>query len=262
MLMSLFGTVAPALRLPPLWAAGEQGILIDPSTAGTLYQDDAGTTPVTSAGQSVGRVLDLSGRGAHLPQATAAKRPTFQTDSSGRPYLAFDGVDDRLSSSALAWGTSTVTVVVAMRREGGGGARQIAGFGNTSSDAGSWGLLAQPVTGDPIAYGLRRRGVTGVQNFDSSNNWPATETAVITMVQSMSAPLARLQRNGVLDAETTASGGTGTFGTWSIDVGARPNDTTPFAGRIYGLLAINRLLTTQELALAERWMARKCGVTL
>lgn len=87
---------------PPLslFAAGEQGAWYDPSdltvakvgwaaangTAGfmtahpqhTLFQDAVGTTPVTALGQPVGRMLDKSGRGNHLTQATAAARPTLE----------------------------------------------------------------------------------------------------------------------------------------------------------------------------------------
>lgn len=60
-----------------MFAAGEQGIWLDPSDLTTLFQDSAGTTPVTAAGQPVGKVLDKSGRGNHATQATAASRPTY-----------------------------------------------------------------------------------------------------------------------------------------------------------------------------------------
>jgi len=38
--------------------AGEEGVWYDPSDFSTLFQDSAGTTPVTAVGQSVGLVLD------------------------------------------------------------------------------------------------------------------------------------------------------------------------------------------------------------
>ena len=43
-----------------LFAASEPGFWYDPSDISTLFQDAAGTTPVTAAGQSVGLVLDKS----------------------------------------------------------------------------------------------------------------------------------------------------------------------------------------------------------
>ena len=43
-----------------LFRAGEQGFAYDFNDLTTLYQDAAGTTPVTGAGQPVGLVLDKS----------------------------------------------------------------------------------------------------------------------------------------------------------------------------------------------------------
>lgn len=68
----------------------------DPSDLTTLYQDAAGTTPVTAAGQPVGRMLDKSGNGYHLRQTVAAARPTYQTDGELH-WLSYDGVDDTLT---------------------------------------------------------------------------------------------------------------------------------------------------------------------
>lgn len=60
-----------------LFAAGEQGVWYDPSDLTTLFQDSAGTTPVTAVEQPVGRMLDLSGRGNHATQSTSAARPVL-----------------------------------------------------------------------------------------------------------------------------------------------------------------------------------------
>jgi hypothetical protein len=46
-----------------LFAMGEQGYWLDPSDFSTMFQDSAGTTPVTAVGQNVGLILDKS-RGA------------------------------------------------------------------------------------------------------------------------------------------------------------------------------------------------------
>ena len=43
-----------------LFANGEQGFFYDPSDMGTMFQDAAGTIPVTATGKSVGLVLDKS----------------------------------------------------------------------------------------------------------------------------------------------------------------------------------------------------------
>jgi hypothetical protein len=60
-----------------LFTNNEQGAWYDPSDITTLFQDTAGTTPVTAAGQSVGLMLDKSGRGNHATQANLAQRPIY-----------------------------------------------------------------------------------------------------------------------------------------------------------------------------------------
>ena len=60
-----------------LFGAGEQGGWYDVSDMSTLFQDEAGATPVTAVEQPVGRILDKSGRGNHATQATTTKRPVL-----------------------------------------------------------------------------------------------------------------------------------------------------------------------------------------
>lgn len=60
-----------------LFASGEQGVWYDPSDITTMFQDAAGTTPVTAVEQPVGRILDKSGRGNHATQPTGTKRPVL-----------------------------------------------------------------------------------------------------------------------------------------------------------------------------------------
>lgn len=60
-----------------LFAGGEPGVWYDPSDLTTLFQDSAGTTPVTAPNQTVGKILDKSGRGNNATQATLAQRPTY-----------------------------------------------------------------------------------------------------------------------------------------------------------------------------------------
>jgi hypothetical protein len=60
-----------------LFASNEQGVWYDPSDMATLFQDAAGTTPVTAVEQPVGLILDKSGRGNHASQSTSTARPVL-----------------------------------------------------------------------------------------------------------------------------------------------------------------------------------------
>jgi hypothetical protein len=52
------GGGSPAFTPLALFSSGEQGWWYDPSNLSTLFQDAAGTVPVTAAGQPVGRLMD------------------------------------------------------------------------------------------------------------------------------------------------------------------------------------------------------------
>ena len=69
------GVLTPMNTL--LFGSGEQGAWYDPADLSTLFQDTAGTTPVTAVEQAVALMLDKSGRGNHASQATSTKRPRY-----------------------------------------------------------------------------------------------------------------------------------------------------------------------------------------
>ena len=60
-----------------IFYGGEPGVWFDPSDLTTLFQDNLGATPVTAPAQTVGMMLDKSGRGNHATQATLAQRPIY-----------------------------------------------------------------------------------------------------------------------------------------------------------------------------------------
>ena len=60
-----------------LFYANEQGFWYDPSDFSAMFQDSAGTTPVTAVEQPVGLMLDKSGNNNHASQATPAYRPVL-----------------------------------------------------------------------------------------------------------------------------------------------------------------------------------------
>lgn len=77
--VSLRGQLLSGSRFSPLslFTASEPGLWYDPSDLTTMFEDTAGTIPVTTPGQSVARINDKSGRGNNATQPTAASRPTY-----------------------------------------------------------------------------------------------------------------------------------------------------------------------------------------
>lgn len=88
-----------AALIASLYGNGEQGAFYVPKPVvlgqQVLFQDAAGTTPVTADGDPVGLMLDLSGNDNHAMQEVSGSRPVYRTDGT-RHWLEFDGVDDAL----------------------------------------------------------------------------------------------------------------------------------------------------------------------
>ena len=53
------------------------GTILEVNDMSYLYQDAAGTTPVTAVEQPVGKIIDKSGNGNHATQSVTASRPTL-----------------------------------------------------------------------------------------------------------------------------------------------------------------------------------------
>lgn len=72
--------------------AGTEGFVLDPFDLSTMFQDSAGTIPVTAPGQPVGLIHSKWGNTMRpFSQVTAASRPSL----SDLGHLSYDGVDDR-----------------------------------------------------------------------------------------------------------------------------------------------------------------------
>lgn len=100
---------------PDLWfLASEQGIWLDPSDMSVMFQDSAGTIPVTAVEQPVGKILDKSGRGNHATQATAASRPVLSARKNlllATTTLATQNVTTVATPYTLSHtGTGTITL--------------------------------------------------------------------------------------------------------------------------------------------------------
>ena len=87
------GIVRSVFSVASLFKDGQQGFWYDPTEIDTLYQDSAGTTPVTLAGEPVGLVIDKSGNTNNATQSISASRPTYNVNPE---RLTLDKVDDSI----------------------------------------------------------------------------------------------------------------------------------------------------------------------
>jgi hypothetical protein len=102
--LALLASFDPSELSPSLW--------LDSADIATMFQDSAGTIPVTTAADPVGRISDKSGADRHIVQATAGSRPAFR-QTSGKNGWENDGVDDNLATAAgQTWPASCDVFIV------------------------------------------------------------------------------------------------------------------------------------------------------
>jgi len=90
-----------------LFSNNEQGFFYDPSDLSAMFQDAAGTIPVTAAGQPIGLIRDKSGRNNHASSTTSSRRPIFEQ----KPILGANFVTDSTLAEPSKWNTGVASGV-------------------------------------------------------------------------------------------------------------------------------------------------------
>jgi hypothetical protein len=108
--VSLTGYIPINGGVASLFTAGEQGAWYDPSDLSTMYQDSAGTTPVTAVGQPVGLMLDKrlgAVRGSNVASAAYVTPPSFDNVTTSLSATSFSQTGGTTASrSALVLSTT------------------------------------------------------------------------------------------------------------------------------------------------------------
>ncbi len=269
-------TVASEVSPVSFFTASERGAVWNPNDISTLFQDIAGTTPVTTAGQPVGKMLDLSPNANHwVAAADNTTRPTYQVDSDGKGYLSFDGTNDVLFAPV-----PFVTPTVDMRHSA-----CIGMFGTAPAserDAlGCYGATTTPFV-EPFAFKSVGSVSYSLRNDASGGFSPASGT-IAGILDGTNKRVVSAHYNGPSSTmrqrdagQRPAGGGTGYTapGGWSNTIGSAGlayavtraslgarGFVAPsgfFAGRLYAGYVINRFVTDTEVKNGEDWTAARC----
>jgi len=254
------GVSNPDAVIEALFAASEQGAWYDPSDLSTMFQDSAGTTPVTAAGQPVGKILDKSGRNNHASQATAAKRPLLQNDGVNN-YLAFDGVDDSLATAAIDFTSTDKMSVFSGVRKADDTVRIVFELSPAvTSNPGSFYLVTGTDSGFNAYSSLSRgAGAAGPSVTAGTQVQTGVDSAVIATFHDIAGDLSTIRRNTVAGTNGVGDKGSGNFGNYPLFIGARYQTSLFLNGRLYSAIVLGRLATTQEITDTETWVNSKTG---
>lgn len=257
MLMAMsYAAFASARSWTPanLFAAGEVGAWYDPSDFNTMFQDSAGTTPVTAVEQPVGLIRDKSGRGNHASQATSTSRPVLRQEN-GLYYLEFDGTDDSLATSSIDFSaTDKMTVFAGVRKLSDAATNVIFEFSADSNlNDGAFGFFVPATFPD---YTWRSRG-TAASSLSAGNNVASPITHVVTGVGAIGTDQCVLRLNASQVGTSATDQGTGNYGNYPLYIGRRGGSTLPFTGRLYSLIIRGAQSTADQISRAEAWVDTK-----
>ena len=249
--------IAGTLYFSPLtlFSAGEQGAWYDPSDLSTLFQDSAGTTPVTAVGQPVGKMNDKSGRGNHAIQATSASRPILQQDGSGRYYLACDGIDDGLASvSAIDFTTTDKsTISIGLRKLSDAARASILELGNGVNNS----FRVEAPTSAAPNYNFASAGSTS--SSITATTFTAPITNIVTGIGSVSTDTAIIRINGVQLGSSITDQGTGNYRNDTLFLFRRGGSSLPFNGNFYGAVIRGAASSASQISQLEAYMNAKTG---
>lgn len=245
-----------------LWPLGtEARAWYEPSLLnGTLFQDAAGTQPVTAIGQPVGLMLDRSGQGNHATQVTASKRPLLQQDGGGLYYLDFDGLDDAMVTGSVNFtSTDKVTMVTGLRRRGTSTGVLLEMSSNFNSNS-AFAAFA-PISGNSVYFVTQAGG--GIYSSAQLSDVAAPSLGVFAFAadRALATNEVSIRKNGV--AATTGraenSNTSGNYGNHPLYIGGRGGSSLFFNGALYGLIVVGAAPSAGEIANAETFMNIRTG---
>lgn len=234
-------------------------ILLDPSNSGSRFQDSGGTSALTVAGQSLGRINDIGGGSNHFAMGTAGKRPTFGQEG-GRSYVSADAVDDCLVSvnSLDLSGVNKLTMIFGLRKRTISNPAIIAELGGNGEGSGAFAVNATP-----SGFNVEGTGSSATsQAFIDTANPVLSVLTVQIDLSGASGWVTRIQHNNDAVTDNTLAGSR-TFLNANLNLFSR--DTYALFGPIdlYSFVLLGgNFPSDANLLMLRQYVAGKTGVTL
>lgn len=265
----LAGNTAGGLR--PNQIGSSLVLWFDAQVKGTLYQDSAATTPVAANSDPVGFWGDKGRLAANVTQATAGKRPVYNTAGiNNRPALKFTAASTQWLAGSVFNGMQSAS----------GEVWGVIKSANGNGPTGTLWSISKPSSASDVAEFFYINTATGVYREDTSifGQTTANEmrsptgladaTPYITRFGSASGAYF-IERNGVLQSLTAQQGSNN--GLWT-DRPSSPTVQTVGASQFSGgqsvladffvgeLMVFNAPLTTAQANGIRKYLKKRWGI--
>lgn len=231
------------------------GLVLDFTDFSSLFQDTAGTTPVTSAGDPVALAKDLTTNGFDFSQGTSANRPVAATADSVN-CVDFDGTDDVLMGSHCFYDDGAMTVTMLVRGNNLSD-RRLYAEGSTSSNTPIYQPLGNHSSSPYSAVVAFLRSDNNNTKF-SQNSIPAAGAFdntwhVVTFKDTGTQAFMRV--DGGAWSSTSYTRSTTTLNRFALGALFRSSASNWFDGQVARCFFAGEALSDGDLAKVEAWAA-------
>jgi hypothetical protein len=239
------------------------------ATAYYYWWNIAASTSVTAyLGDGTGSAVFWGADLRPASQATGLIGPTYQRvaaatvyDTAGfLPYLAFDGLDDSMSTGSIDFTATDKMTVWAGVRKLSAGTLQLVEL--SASAAANNGAFSMPQDVGTSTWTFGNRGTNSAPATSANNSYVAPITTVNTGIGNIAGDVTTLRVNGIQAATSATDLGSGNYGNYPLFIGARDNTSLYFNGWMYSLTVRGAQSSASEISAMESWVAGKTGVSL
>lgn len=230
---AMMGETLATLEAAALAAAAAEGAVlfyVKPDFS-NVFQDSAGTTPVTALGQPLGLINPVVGAGITLNQPTALNRPTVAAATSylvdQRPCMSFDGVNGWLQGSVIFFSSLSQMTVICSAIPSGTATTQDLVYAGSSTGTPKWPRLQASSAKVAQANWQSDTTTNVVTGTTATNNFPLVMTCIRDGLANKS-----LWCNGVQDGATNSTADAAIATLNRLRVGGNTSNNATLAGVI------------------------------
>lgn len=240
----LIGMSPFEIMMKVVFGNAEDGCILDPLMS-PMWQDAAGTIAVTTDGDKVRRIDDISGNGNNATSTSDSERPTYRVNG-GKPYLEFSGAQSMVfNGTDLNFGQ--VSAHVGFRASA--NVQTIIGWPHAATHVSPYYRM---LIHTALSERLLSHWNGGSQLFSSaSSGW-------LTHCTGGSSPVnGTFWANGLAWGTATAQNPITYPNNQPAIIGRGASNVDRFTGRLYGVAVFNRATVSADAVAIHNWLKNR-----